>query len=217
MRVLKFVVRTLIALVALAAIVVGAAWGVAKVMSSGAIKTVADIPGQDVAIVFGASVQQGKPSAYLQGRLNVAADLYNAGKVRVILVSGSTDIGYDEPATMKQALIEVGIPAERIVTDDQGIDTWSTCARARKVFGVRQAILVSQTYHLPRAVSTCIIAGIQTTAVGDDSLPKDDTWKRYERRELAGDVKMLFDWARSRKLTDETASTAVTDALSAVG
>jgi vancomycin permeability regulator SanA len=212
-RFLKGLTRVLGSLVLVAALLVAGSWATAKIMSWGQIKTVQQVPSTDVTIVFGTSAPNGQPSNYLANRLNIAEQLYKAGKTKVILVSGSTDVGYSEPETMQKELVAAGVPAERIVMDTQGDDTWSTCQRANKVYGVRDAILVSQTYHLNRALATCRMNGVSATGVGDDTLGGGFFTYR-NARELAGDTKMLWDWATGRKV-DLTPSDAVQKALQA--
>lgn len=130
--------------------------------------TVADVP---VGVVFGARVVGNRPTAFLASRLDAAVDLYRRHKVRVILVSGNDDgSGYDEPDVMRRYLIAHGVPAQRVVTDHAGFDTWDTCVRARRVFGVDRAILVTQTFHVARAVALCRAAGVAGYGVGIDSM-----------------------------------------------
>ncbi|MCL2736977.1 MAG: YdcF family protein [Propionibacteriaceae bacterium] len=187
------VVMTILALIVLVAaspfIVVGA-------VSSNRILSVADVAPHDVAIVYGAGLAMGnKPSPYLAARLAVARDLYLAGKAKVILVSGDNLTPYhNEPAAMAEWLVEQGIPESKIVQDFAGEDTYTTCVRARVIFGVSSAILVSQTYHLPRAVTTCRLVGLDAVGVGDDTVKANDPgkWASYQVREAFADVNMLW-------------------------
>jgi vancomycin permeability regulator SanA len=129
--------------------------------------TVPDVP---VALVFGARVVGDRPTAFLASRLDLAANLFARRKVRVILVSGNDDgHGYDEPDVMRAYLVAHGVPADRTVVDRGGFDTWDTCARARRVFGVDRAILVTQTFHVSRAVALCRANGVDGYGVGVDS------------------------------------------------
>jgi vancomycin permeability regulator SanA len=209
MRFLKWLLRTLLVLIVVVGLVVGISWLIVRQMSVNGIKQADELPETDVALVFGAAVWNGKPSPYLQARLNVAADLYHRGKIKVVIVSGSVDDYYNEPKAMKEALVAAGVPEQRIVTDEGGVDTYSSCSRAHDVFGVRQVVAITQSYHLPRAIATCDIVGIQALGVGDDSVPKDSTWNSYVFRELPGDVKLMIDWIRGRKDADLTPSDAV--------
>jgi len=181
--------------------------------SSTRIFPVSAVPSRDVTLVFGAAMWGEAPSPYLQKRLDVAAALYKAGKTKVIIVSGTRDGGYSEPDGMKAALVGAGVPAARVVTDYDGTDTYSSCQRARDVFGVKSLIAVSQSYHLPRAVATCRLLGIDALGVGDDTVAHDLRWQQYRVRELGGDAKLIYDWATRRQVADLTPSDAVQRAL----
>lgn len=159
-------------------------------------RTAADVPAAPVAIVMGAGVDgAGKPTPFLAGRLRTAADLYRRGKVRVLLVTGDNGSrGYDEPSAMRDFLVAGGIPAQRIVLDYAGFDTWDSCVRAKKIFGVDRATVVTQEFHLPRAVALCRAAGIDAYGVGHDSSTVDARVTRdgYAREVLAS-VKAVGD------------------------
>jgi SanA protein len=131
---------------------------------------VADSADAPVAIVLGAGLDRnGFPSAVLQDRVSSAADLYFAGKVKKLLMSGDNRfIDYNEPGAMQKYALLLGIPAEDIVLDYAGRRTYDTCYRARAIFGVRQAIVVTQDFHLPRALLLCNAMGIQATGVSAD-------------------------------------------------
>ena len=126
---------------------------------------VAQVPRQPVAIVFGAGLDGTRPSAALRDRLDAAVALYRAHKVPHLLLTGDNSrTSYDEPAAMRTYLLAHGVPAAAITRDDAGFDTFDSCARARTVFGVRRAVLVTQDYHLPRALFLCQHLGV--AAVG---------------------------------------------------
>ena len=131
-------------------------------------RSAASVPYEPVAIVFGAAAPGGTPSPYLARRLNVALDLYQRGKVTVILVTGDNSRpDYDEPTAMREYLVDRGVPAARVVRDFAGFDTWASCVRAKKIFGVDHATLVTQDFHLPRALLLCRAAGIDAYGVPD--------------------------------------------------
>ena len=130
----------------------------------------ASVPAEPVAIVLGARVNGDEPTPFLAGRLDVAARLYNSGRVRVILVSGARrGADYDEPRAMRDYLVAHRIPASAIVLDEAGFTTWDTCARAKLVFGIAHAIVVSNTFHVPRATELCRASGIDAYGVGAGS------------------------------------------------
>jgi SanA protein len=134
------------------------------------IVPVAAAPEAPVAIVFGAGLRRdGGPTAVLYDRVATAAALYHAGKVRTLLLSGDNRFeNYNEPGAMQQAALELGVPAGDIVLDYAGRRTYDTCYRAQAVFGVRQALLVTQSFHLPRALFICEALGLSATGVSAD-------------------------------------------------
>lgn len=157
------------------------------------VGTTADAPARDVAMVFGAGLWEGRPTPYLAHRLDAAAELYRTGKVRVVLVTGDNSrVEYDEPDAMRTYLTERGVPDGRIVSDYAGFDSWDSCVRARKIFGVDRAVLVSQGFHIRRAVTLCRSAGIDAYGVGVDE-PRDSTWFYGGARELAASGKAALD------------------------
>jgi vancomycin permeability regulator SanA len=139
--------------------------------SAGYRSSVADVPPAPFALVLGAALNRyGRPSPVLAGRLDVALRLYTAGKVRTLLVSGRrSGRDHDEPAAMRAYLVERGVPPEAIRTDGGGFTTWDSCVRAHRDFGVDRAVVVTQTFHLPRAVALCRTAGIDAYGVGHES------------------------------------------------
>lgn len=124
------------------------------------------VPGYDVAIVFGAGIKENRaPNAMLRHRLDTVAQLYYNGKVDKMLLSGdNSDVDYNEPQVMYNYLLnEHDIRAEDLVRDYAGLRTYDTCARAKNIWDIDKAILVSQGYHLSRAIFTCENLGIQST------------------------------------------------------
>jgi SanA protein len=131
------------------------------------IKTIANVANEKVAIVFGAGLlRDGTPSPVLKDRVSMAAQLYFAGKIQKILMSGDNRfVDYNEPASMQAFALELGVPEEVIVLDYAGRRTYDTCYRAKHIFGIDQAILVTQKYHLPRALFTCNGIGLKSIGV----------------------------------------------------
>ena len=128
------------------------------------------IPMMRVAIVFGAGLwRDGTPTPVLRDRIATAADLYFSGKVEKLLMSGDNSFSdYNEPASMQEYAVMLGVPVEDIVLDYAGRRTYDTCYRAREIFAVDEAILVTQGYHLPRALYTCNKLGINAIGVSAD-------------------------------------------------
>ncbi len=123
-----------------------------------------------VAIVFGAGLwRDGTPTPVLRDRVETAAELYFAGKVEKLLMSGDNSRqDYNEPQAMRDYAISLGVPDAVIALDYAGRRTYDTCYRARDIFGIRSAILVTQSFHLPRAIYTCNALGIKATGVPAD-------------------------------------------------
>ncbi|PTM99224.1 SanA/YdcF family protein [Streptomyces sp. VMFN-G11Ma] len=157
------------------------------------LRTTADVPRSDVAVVFGAGLWDGEPSPYLAHRLDAAARLYRAGRVKVVLVTGDNSRkDYDEPDAMRTYLTRHGVPAERIVSDYAGFDTWDSCVRAKKIFGVDRAVLISQGFHIRRAVALCQAAGVRSYGIGVQD-KHDITWYYGGTREVLAAGKAALD------------------------
>jgi vancomycin permeability regulator SanA len=172
-----------------------------RTASDGHVFSERDVPPAPVALVLGAQVYaDGTPSPFLAARLDVARRLLETGKVRVILVSGDhMSWDYNEPGGMLRYLTAAGVPAEKVVLDHAGFDTYDSCARARRVFGVRQAIVVTQAFHLARAVTVCRRLGVDATGVGDETVKRyRRTWRIGATRELGACVKAVVDVVSGR-------------------
>ncbi|WP_205614244.1 SanA/YdcF family protein [Streptomyces dangxiongensis] len=158
------------------------------------LRTTADVPHTEVAMVFGAGLwKQGEPSPYLAHRLDAAARLYRQGRIEVVLVTGDNSReDYDEPDAMRTYLTRHGVPDARIVSDYAGFDTWDSCVRARKIFGVHRAVLISQGFHIRRAVALCEAAGVASYGVGVDA-KHDATWYYGGTREVFAAGKAALD------------------------
>ena len=137
-------------------------WGVAdvsiRIASSGRLydkTTMEQIPDARAAVVLGCVriLKDGSRNQFYGYRIRAAAELYKAGKVKAIIVSGDNHVkGYDEPSDMKEDLVSAGIPAEKIVCDYAGFRTLDSVVRARKVFGAEKFIVISQPFHVRRAL-----------------------------------------------------------------
>ncbi len=127
-------------------------------------------PNAPVAIVFGAGLwRDGSPTPVLQDRVATAAELYFTGRVEKILMSGDNRfLDYNEPGAMKTYALRLGVPEDAIVLDYAGRRTYDTCYRARSIFGVKNALIVTQNFHLPRAIFLCRFLGISATGVSAD-------------------------------------------------
>ena len=132
-----------------------------------------EAPSAPVAIVFGAGLQRnGNPTLILRDRMETAAQLYWTGKAQKLLLSGDNSSQYyNEPKAMYEYALELGLPDSALVLDYAGLRTYDTCLRARDIFGVTQALLVTQHYHLDRALLTCDTLGLEVQGVAADRNP----------------------------------------------
>jgi len=120
-----------------------------------------------VAIIFGAGLyRNGTPMPVLADRVATAVDLYQRGMVQKLLLSGDNRFPeYNEPEAMRRLAVQLGAPDSALVLDYAGRSTYDTCYRARYLFNVKKAILVTQEFHLPRAVYLCDQMGIDSDGV----------------------------------------------------
>nr|WP_307624099.1 ElyC/SanA/YdcF family protein [Streptomyces sp. V3I7] len=157
------------------------------------LRTTADAPRTGVAVVFGAGLWDGEPSPYLAHRLDTAARLYHEGRIEVVLVTGdNSHEDYDEPDAMRAYLTRHGVPGTRVVRDYAGFDTWDSCVRAKRIFGVDRAVLISQGFHIRRAVALCEAAGVDSYGVG--AVDRHNvTWYYGGTREVFAAAKAALD------------------------
>ena len=136
----------------------------------GRIYTVESVPPRRVAIVFGAGIwPDGQLTPILEDRVETAVELYHQGKVQKLLMTGDNLFpDHDEPQRMYDHAVGRGVPGKDIVLDRAGLRTYDSCYRARVIFGVTEAILVTQAYHMDRALFTANHLGIQAIGVGAD-------------------------------------------------
>lgn len=134
------------------------------------LASVESVPANRTAIVFGAGLRRdGTPSPVLRDRIATATRLYFAGKVEKLLMSGDNRFeNYNEPGAMKAYAVGLGVPTEDIVLDYAGRRTYDTCYRARDIFRLDSAILVTQAFHLPRALYICNHLGLPAVGVPAD-------------------------------------------------
>jgi len=154
------------------------------------------VPGAPVALVLGAGLNRdGTPGLVLRDRVATASDLYFSGKVQKLLMSGdnSTDY-YDEPGAMKDFALSLGIPEEDIVLDFAGRRTYDSCFRAKAIFGIDQLIVVTQAYHLPRALFLCNTFDIDANGVpADDGHYRLSSYTFWWVREVLASVNAFWD------------------------
>lgn len=181
--------RIVIALAAAAALVLAAN---AAVLLGGSEKKL-EGPA-DCALVLGAGVAgDGTPSWVLHDRLSTSLALYRSGRVSRIVVSGDHGTpGYDEPNAMRAWLEARGVPASDIFMDHAGFDTYSSVWRAKNVFGAERVVIVTQNFHLPRALWVARSLGMGAEgAPADQRLYRGAVW--FEAREVVSRTKALLD------------------------
>jgi vancomycin permeability regulator SanA len=215
--------RMVLGAAALGLLVLGMPFGWVQLAARGHRHAVRDAPSADVVIVLGARVAPGgtRPMPFLAGRLGVAAQLVREGKAKVVLVSGDErGASGDEVAVMTTYLTgDLGVDPSRIVADPRGLDTYDSCARAFDVYGVRRALIVTQGYHLARAVALCRRLGVDASGVRarcDDC--RRVTLLKNGAREVLADPKAALDAIRRRPPTVRSPpDPAVAEALARAG
>ena len=148
-------------------------WHIHSVSNAKLQTSMTEIPVENpprIAIVFGAKVWDDKsPSPVLYDRVVTAVELYRAGRVKKILMSGDNPTeSYDEPTAMKEAAVKLGVPESDIILDFAERRTYDTCYRAKEIFEVQRAILVTQEFHQARALYLCSNLGIDSVGITAD-------------------------------------------------
>ncbi|MDB6116593.1 MAG: protein SanA [Verrucomicrobiaceae bacterium] len=155
----------------------------------------AAVPDQRVALLLGCVKTLGNnlPNRFFAYRIKATTDLFKAGKIKAVLVSGdNSHDGYDEPTDMKEALIAAGVPESKITCDYAGFRTLDSVVRARKVFGQTQVIIISQRFHNERALYLAKCYGLDAIAFNAQSVELEGAPKTYIR-EVFARVKAVMD------------------------
>jgi vancomycin permeability regulator SanA len=148
------------------------------------------------ALVLGAGLNRdGTPGLVLQDRVRSAAELYFSGKVEKILMSGDNSSEfYDEPGAMKHFALELGVPEEDITLDFAGRRTYDSCYRAKAIFGLDRLIVVTQAYHLPRALFLCNAFDLEADGIpADDANYRRSSYTFWWVREILASVNAYWD------------------------
>ncbi len=155
------------------------------------------------AIVLGARVRpDGTMSPMLADRVSQAAVLWEEGKVKYILVSGDHhEWAYDEPTTMRRALIQAGVTKDVIFTDHAGFDTRASVERARRIFRISDAVVVTQGFHMKRALYLARSAGLEAQGLTSDLHPYGRQGLKSDIREIGARVKAFADVLTGREVT----------------
>lgn len=149
----------------------------------------------EVALVFGAGVwPSGEPSPALYDRVFTAAELYKKGQVQKLLLSGDNRFDHhNEPEVMRKSLLQMGVPDSAMVLDYAGRRTYDSCYRAKKIFGVKQAYLITQAFHLDRALYLCRSLGIDGYGIKADQRRYGPAQRRWILREIGATFKSWVD------------------------
>lgn len=158
--------------------------------------TVDNVPAERIAIVFGAGLlRDGSAGPVLRDRVEIAVQLYQQGKVDKLLMSGDNRfVEYNEPEAMRQYALGFGVPDADIILDYAGRRTYDTCYRAHAIFQVDSAILVTQSFHLPRALFLCNWFGVKSTGVeANNNYFRKVSRLYWNTRELFANFQAVWD------------------------
>jgi SanA protein len=167
--------------------------------------SLSDVPPRPTAIVLGAGLRpDGSITPILAERVATATDLYHAGTVQTLLLSGARRPGYDEPGVMLDYAVGSGVPREATLLDPKGFRTYDTCRRAREVFDVERAVVVTQRFHTARSLYLCEALGIDAVAVAADRQGYKARRIVWEAREYLALVRAVWDVSFGRVGIGET-------------
>ena len=202
-RIFRFLTRVVLTLTAAALLVLGLPTIISELVARPRTTNLEKAPNMPVAIVFGAGLNRdGRPSPVLRDRISTAANLYFAGKVQKLLMSGDNRfLDYNEPGAMQAYALELGVPESAMILDFAGRRTYDTCYRALHIFGVSDALVVTQAYHLPRTLMTC--AGLGLNAIGvtaDQREYNPRSMARWQIREIPATLVAFWDVYIARPL-----------------
>ena len=161
------------------------------------------IPHRKVGLILGTSpisTWNGRRNYYFDHRIKAGADLYKAGKVDWLVVSGgdyrNTENGYDEPVAMRDSLMKQGVDSTRIILDYDGTRTLNSIAKMRDVYCQDSIIIISQEYHNERALCQAQYLGIDAIAFNAKTPGRRTSWWRNRGREVLARVKLFIDFVR---------------------
>ncbi len=175
--------------------VFGCEWWVERSAEGRCFDAVEGVPEAPVAVVLGTSAKltDGRANLFFLPRMEAAAALFKAGRVKVLIVSGDNGTqGYDEPTDMKRVLMQMGVPAEKVVCDYAGFRTLDSVVRAKEVFGQKRVVFVSQRFHNARAIYLARAFGIEAYGLDAKDVPVALSVKTFLREKLAC-VKAVLD------------------------
>ena len=186
MKALRRVLLVLLVLCVLGAALVFGISGWMVLREQDKICAADEVPSDREAIlVLGCGVDaQGHPKPMLHDRMTTAVGLYEAGAADALLLSGdNSGPDYNEVGAMETFALEHGVPAEAIILDNEGFNTDASIRRAVEVYGLERVVLVTQEYHLPRALFLSEAYGLEACGVSAtlrDYGPKQAVWSLRE-------------------------------------
>lgn len=157
---------------------------------------IGNLPNEKVGLLLGTSriLASGKPNPYFDNRIKATAELYHAGRIQNIIASGDNSRkNYNEPEDMKNALIKLGVPADKIYEDFAGFRTLDSVVRAKEIFGQKSFIVISQRFHNERAIYLAHRNGITAYGYNAKDVDKDAGFKTNVREKFAR-VKVFWDF-----------------------
>ena len=168
-------------------------YGVIQRTSAWRVSTSESVGPRSALLVLGSSVKGRKPNSILEERLDMAFQLYDRAMAKKIILSGDNrTIDYNEPQAMKEYLVQKGIPEADLILDHAGRRTYDSCYRARDIFGIDSLIIVTQTFHLPRALYLCNALGVDAVGVAADQGHPERWWASY-LREVPATIQAWID------------------------
>ncbi|RZL61595.1 MAG: hypothetical protein EOO93_13015 [Pedobacter sp.] len=195
----KFIIPVLLVFTAGLAFVIFANYQVNSISESEIYTNLEDVPGTKIAIVFGAGIDGNKPGKYLKDRLDAGILLYKQNKVEKLLLSGDNGSdAHDELSVMKLYCFENGVDTNKIYVDYAGFDSYSTVYRAKHIFKIDTAILVTQKYHLNRCIYLGNKLGLKSFGFTADQGIYPN-YKYHTLREKIGATKVVLDLLVHRK------------------
>jgi len=170
-------------------------WKIEQKCKASLYNSLQKVPTNKVGLVLGTSkwLKDGRPNLYFKYRIQAAYDLYKAGKIKYILVSGDNSFkNYNEPREMHNALVDLGVPSEAIVLDFAGFRTLDSVVRCKKVFGQQNVTIISQPFHNKRALYIASNYGMQAIGYNAKDVNLYSGLKTQLREKLAR-VKVFID------------------------
>ncbi len=155
-----------------------------------------EVPEQPAALILGAGLRaDGSPTVVLADRVRAGAELYRLGKVKALLLSGDgrSSPYYSEPEAMRRLALRLGVPESALRVDPEGLRTLASCRRAREVFGFTRLVVVTQRFHLDRALWLCDAAGIEAVGLAADRSPYGPRQLWWTLREIPASLSALAE------------------------